>query len=121
MKVYSPNENFTGEVAGVGFANGVGEVDKDDSGKLDWFKRKGYGVGKRSEAKGTDTPLNLSAEPMNAGEPKEEETKDTGDLDALENRSVKDLKQIATQAGIESPPRKKADLIKAIRGTAGGA
>lgn len=41
-KITTPVEGFTGTVAGVHFANGVGET--DDPIALGYFERRGYGV-----------------------------------------------------------------------------
>ena len=48
-KVYAPNKNYTGVSAGVNFVNGEGET--DNKHLLEWFKSKGYGVGKEIEVK----------------------------------------------------------------------
>ncbi|HET7689328.1 MAG TPA: hypothetical protein VFK41_03050 [Nocardioidaceae bacterium] len=48
MKVYAPVEDFTGTVANVEFADGVGE--SDDANALNYFRRHGYGMGKKVEA-----------------------------------------------------------------------
>lgn len=42
MKVYAPNESYTGISASVAFCNGVGET--DDPHLLEWFKSHGYGI-----------------------------------------------------------------------------
>lgn len=48
VKVYAPNEEFEGAVAGVAFARGVGEAELEE-GSLTrrYFERAGYGIGKR--------------------------------------------------------------------------
>lgn len=43
-KITTPVEGFTGQVAGVAFANGVGET--DDPIALGYFERRGYGIEK---------------------------------------------------------------------------
>lgn len=42
-KITTPVKGFTGSVAGVTFADGVGET--DDEGAIAYFERQGYGVG----------------------------------------------------------------------------
>lgn len=41
-EIYSPNKEFTGVSASVGFANGVGRT--KDAYLVEWFKEKGYEV-----------------------------------------------------------------------------
>lgn len=42
MKVYAPNEQYTGMSASVSFCNGVGET--NDPHLLNWFRIHGYEV-----------------------------------------------------------------------------
>ena len=42
MKVYAPNNNYTGVSASVAFCNGVGETDNPHL--LKWFRTHGYKV-----------------------------------------------------------------------------
>lgn len=42
VKIYAPNEQYTGVSASVSFVNGVGET--DDPHLIEWFKVKGYEV-----------------------------------------------------------------------------
>lgn len=57
VKVYAPNTAFSGAVAGVVFADGVGEADeKQDAGALAYFKRQGYGIGKKAPRVTPETP-----------------------------------------------------------------
>lgn len=42
VKIYAPNESYTGSSAGVTFVNGVGET--DNLHLIDWFKERGYRV-----------------------------------------------------------------------------
>ena len=42
MKVYAPNEQYTGMSASVSFCNGVGET--NDPHLLNWFRSHGYEV-----------------------------------------------------------------------------
>lgn len=51
-KINAPVEGFTGIVAGVTFADGVGETDNENA--LAYFERQGYGIGK-ADAKSVDT------------------------------------------------------------------
>lgn len=72
MKIYAPNADYTGKIAGVAFAAGVGELTKKDVGEekyehlKEWFGRRGYGIGSKKDAgdpkrlknlKGTAKPL----------------------------------------------------------------
>lgn len=52
VKVYAPNRAFSGpSVGGVVFADGVAEIDrKEDAGALAYFRRQGYGIGRRAAA-----------------------------------------------------------------------
>lgn len=45
-KITTPVKNFTGHVAGVAFADGVGHTDVAHI--VDWFRRHGYGVDAQS-------------------------------------------------------------------------
>lgn len=54
VQVNSPVEGFNGEVAGVTFTDGVGEVEKD-SAAYGYFERRGYGLG-RSKAETPEIP-----------------------------------------------------------------
>lgn len=52
MKITAPVEGFSGTVAGVEFADGVGET--SDANALNYFRRHGYevdGAAKREPAK----------------------------------------------------------------------
>ena len=42
VKIYAPNENYSGSSAGVTFVNGVGET--DNPYLIEWFKDHGYKV-----------------------------------------------------------------------------
>lgn len=42
VKIYAPNEDYSGSSAGVTFVNGVGETDNPDL--IEWFKDHGYKV-----------------------------------------------------------------------------
>jgi hypothetical protein len=49
-KVYAPNASFQGARHGVAFTQGVGTLDGDEKSEAaDWFRRRGYGIGKRAE------------------------------------------------------------------------
>ena len=49
-KIFAPNEDFTGTVASVAFAKGVGQT--NNKRLLEWFVARGYKVeGKATEAK----------------------------------------------------------------------
>lgn len=50
-KVHAPNAGFKGEIAGVVFIDGVGELDdKKQPAARRYFERHGYGLGKRAKA-----------------------------------------------------------------------
>lgn len=42
VKIYAPNEDYSGSSAGVTFVNGVGET--DNLYLIEWFKDHGYKV-----------------------------------------------------------------------------
>lgn len=46
-KVYAPNRQFRGLIAGVRFADGVADVDADNGAALAYFRRRGFGIGER--------------------------------------------------------------------------
>ena len=48
VKIYAPNESYSGSSAGVTFVNGVGETDNPHL--IDWFKEHGYKVGEENPA-----------------------------------------------------------------------
>lgn len=56
MKIYAPNADYTGVTAGIAFANGVGEIVKEDLGEeryeqaKSWFEQRGFGMGSRKDA-----------------------------------------------------------------------
>ena len=53
-RIVSPVRGFTGEVAGVAFADSKAEVDESSHGRaLAYFRRKGYGVEPVSEPSGS--------------------------------------------------------------------
>ena len=41
-KIYAPNKDYAGEIAGIPFFNGIGET--DDIWLIQWFEEKGYKV-----------------------------------------------------------------------------
>ncbi len=41
-KIYAPNRDYAGEIAGIPFFNGVGET--EDIWLIQWFEEKGYKV-----------------------------------------------------------------------------
>lgn len=49
VKVYAPNEAYAGTVGDIRFEGGVAEVDKDHQA-MGYFRRRGYGIGKKPEA-----------------------------------------------------------------------
>lgn len=88
MKIYAPNGDYTGVSAGVAFARGVGELNKEDVGEeryehlKEWFRLNGYGVGKRSEA-----------------EEPEQEPALIGSAKPLSEMNVEELKEVASGQG----------------------
>lgn len=52
MKIYSPNNSYSGISASVTFVNGVGET--EDKNLIAWFKAKGYSVGEPAEKENTE-------------------------------------------------------------------
>lgn len=54
VAVTTPVEGFTGTIAGVSFANGVGEA--DDENTLAYFTRHGYGIGAQDESESETVP-----------------------------------------------------------------
>ena len=46
VKIYAPNENYSGSSAGVTFVNGVGET--NNLYLIEWFKDHGYKVDEES-------------------------------------------------------------------------
>nr|DAJ28801.1 MAG TPA: hypothetical protein [Caudoviricetes sp.] len=46
VKIYAPNEDYSGSSAGVTFVNGVGET--DNLYLIEWFKDHGYKVDEES-------------------------------------------------------------------------
>ncbi len=50
VKIYAPNEAYTGISAGVAFVNGVGET--HESSRLEWFRERGYKVEGDPEGEG---------------------------------------------------------------------
>ncbi len=51
-KIYAPNKDYTGIVAGVVFKEGRG--DTDDSRMVEWFKEKGYKIVEEKKEKTVD-------------------------------------------------------------------
>lgn len=86
-KILAPNKEYTGINAGVSFANGEGYT--EDKWLVDWFKNKGYKVIKE----------------------------DAEEDNILEELTVKELKELAKDKGIEGySDMKKEELIKALEG-----
>lgn len=91
-KIYTMNEGYTGNIAGVSFVNGVGET--NDIWLVSWFLGRGYRV----------------VECV-----KKNETVDEREL--LELKTVKELKEIAEEKSIKGYQKmKKEELISALAG-----
>lgn len=89
-KIYSPNKEFTGKRAGVGFIDG--QADTSDLAAIDWCRRHGYEVV-------DDAP---AAPAFPEGDPEERWTNDQ-------------LKAYAASKGIElGEAKKKDELLAAI-------
>lgn len=105
MKIYAPNADYTGVTAGVAFVNGEGEVKKDDHQRIAWFRERGFGIGKRSDAEDQMDHTNLKG----SAKPLSELTRD-------------ELNEVALGKGVlgASDMKNKDEVIKAIE-EAGGA
>ena len=98
-KIYAPNKKYTGQSAGVSFADGMAET--DDSWAIQWFKDKGYEV------------VEESAE----DEPAVEEEREQEEAANLQELKVEELKALAEEKGIEGFEKlKKSELIEALEG-----
>lgn len=99
MKIYAPNKDYNGAIAGVHFING--EAETENGRLLQWAKENGFGF----EVEAIEVPF--EPEPPQWPE---------NDFDNLDDLTVKELKELATEAGIEVPNRvKKSELIQMIR------
>jgi hypothetical protein len=88
-KITTPEEGYTGIIAGVSFANGEGET--ENNWLADWFTEKGYGVAEIAEGEIKEETINLS------------------------KLSVKELKDLAKEKGIQGySSLGKEELIKAL-------
>lgn len=114
-KITAPNENFTGVIAGIAFATGVAHVESNETGRIDWFRRKGYGVGDAKPSVPDDQP---QTEAQDTGREDGDGTKvdhSTRDVAGLTNKSVKELRKIAKDrkiAGVSG--LNKGDLMKVL-------
>ena len=108
MKIYAPNADYTGVTAGVAFANGVAEVEKNEENeaRLQWFEQHGFGMGSRKDAddqRGRETP-NLKGSAM-----------------PLSQLTREELNEVAAGKGIvgASSMSKKDEVIEAIKDASG--
>lgn len=109
VKITAPNGDFTGEIAGVGFAKGKGEVEGNETSLIDWFRRKGYGIGDEAAPKASKADDSTEGPEDPAATPAEDEG-------TLEAKTVKQLREIAKGAGITGTSGlTKADLVKVLR------
>jgi hypothetical protein len=67
VKITAPVKGFQGEVAGVVFSKGVGEVDSGNAAALAYFRRKGYGIDGDSVAPTPTPQVDAATAPI--GEP----------------------------------------------------
>lgn len=58
--VKSPDPEFSGEVAGVGFLNGSGQVEDSNRAALAYFARRGYSVDRTPDA--PSEPVEVAAD-----------------------------------------------------------
>lgn len=88
--IKTPVEKFSGIVAGVHFADGVGETDDDNA--IAYFERQGYGVDRPAEKPDEQTPA-----------------------DSLSKLTVTKLKKYAEDKGIDlGEASSKAEILVAI-------
>lgn len=94
-KVHTPVKGFTGKVAGVAFADGVGET--TDPAALAYFERHGYKIDTGAEVKELTPKQKLQAEAKSLGLSEE------GTKDELEAR-IAEHKAKGEQKAPENPP-----------------
>ena len=118
MKIYAPNKEYTGETAGVAFANGVAEVeepaqDADDQEKaahearIAWFEQRGFGMGSPKDA---DDGLRRESQNLK------------GSAKPMSEMTREELNELAAGKGIlgAADMKNKEEVIAAIE-EAGGA
>lgn len=86
-KIYAPNKEYTGVVAGVVFNKGIGET--QDKRLINWFEEKGYKV---------------------ESEPKKEKTVNEMTVDELKAYAVANEIDLGEAT-------KKADILEVIKGS----
>ena len=97
MKITAPNKDYSGMIAGVQFING--EADTENVRLIQWARENGFTV-------------EAEAVPFEPEPPQWPEN----DFDNLDDLTIRELKEIATEAGVEVPNRvKKSELIQMIR------
>ena len=94
-KVHTPVKEYTGVVAGVAFADGVGET--EDKNALAYFARHGYQVDGKSSTSGSDGK-ELTPKQKAQAEAKSLGLSDSGTKDEIEARIAEHKKQA------ENPP-----------------
>lgn len=93
-KITTPEEGYTGIIAGVSFSNGEGET--ENSWLSDWFVENGYKVEKEEVA---EDEYNMEAE----------------ETYSLSELSLRELKDLAKEKGIQGySSLNKEELIKAL-------
>lgn len=97
--IQTPVKGFTGKVAGVSFADGVGTT--DDPGAIAYFERHGYDVTPNSPPSGEGK--DLTPKQKLQAEAKELGLSDEGTADEIKARIAEHKKQAENQPA-ENPP-----------------
>ena len=99
MKIYAPNKDYNGSIAGVHFING--EAETENGRLLQWAKENGFGF----EVEAIEVPF----------DPEPPQSPQSEDID-LSELPVEQLKILAAQAEISiKKGMRKAEIIAAIK------
>lgn len=110
-KIYSPNQRYTGVIAGVSFVNGMGET--ENRWLIDWFESKGYEVIEENIEK---PPLNAEEFIQNIEEAYELAIKENN-VRSLVGLKVDELRNLAKEKEIKGYSKmSKEELISALAG-----